>query len=92
MDFKNNNLGLSTDLQNTNGLLEEKSENEIYQKYINNFDIFFLSETWKPDTSINNLQYPGGYLYGKICTKTKNKKGRTSGGTLVYDRKESSNF
>ena len=92
MDFKNNNLGLSTDFWNINGLLEEKSENDIYQKYINKFDIFFLLETWKLETSTNNLLFPVGYLHIKICRKTKNKKGRVSGDILVYDRKEPSNF
>ena len=92
MDFENKNLGLSIGFWNINGLLEEKSENDIYQKYINMFDIIFLSETWKSETSINKLQHPAGYLHVSICRKTKNKKGRASGGILGYYRKELNNF
>ena len=91
MDFKNNNLGLSIDFWNINGLSEEKSENDIYQKYINKFDIIFVSETWKSETFINKLQHPAGNLHVSICRKTKNKKGWTSGGILFYYRKELSN-
>ena len=90
MDFENKNLGLSIGFWNINGLLEEKSKNDIYQKYINKFDIIFLSETCKSETSINKLQHPASYLHVSICWKTRNKKGRASGGILV--RKELSNF
>ena len=92
MDFKNNNLGLSIGFWNIKGLSEEKSENGIYQKYINKFDIIFLSETCKSETSINKLQHPAGYLHVSICRKTKNKKGRVSEGIQVYYRKELCNF
>ena len=74
MDFKNNNLGLSIGFWNINGLSEEKSENDIYQKYINKFDIIFLSEIWKSETSINKLQHPVRYLHVSICRKTKIKR------------------
>ena len=47
MDFENNNLSLRIDFWNISGLQEEKSENDIYQKYINKFNIIYLSETWK---------------------------------------------
>ena len=92
MDFKSNNLGLSIGFWNVNGLSEEKSKNGIRQRYINKFDIIFLSETWKSETSINKLQHPVGYLHVSIWRKTKNKKGRESGVILVYYRKELSNF
>ena len=58
MDLKNNNLGTSMGFWNINGLLEVKSENDIYQKYINKADIIFLSETWQSETYINKLQPP----------------------------------
>ena len=92
MDFKNNDLGLTIGFRNINGLSEEKSENDIWQKYINKFDIIFLPETWKSETSINKLQHPAGYLHVSVSRKTKNKKGRASEGILVYYRKELSNF
>ena len=92
MDIKNNNLGLSIGFRNINGLSKEKSENDIYQKYINKFDIIFLSEIWKSETSINNLQHPVGFLHVSIYSKTKNKNGRASGGILDYYRKELSDF
>ena len=92
MDFENKNLGLSIGFWNINGLSEEKSKNDIYQKYINKFDIIFLSETCKSETSINKLQHPAGYLHVSICRKTKNKKGRVSEGIQVYYRKELCNF
>ena len=38
------------------------------------------------------LQHPAGYLHVSICRKTNNKKGRASGGILVYYRKEVNNF
>ena len=38
-------LFLSIGFWNINGLSEEKSENNIYQKNINKFDIIFLLET-----------------------------------------------
>ena len=71
MDFKNNNLGLSIGFWNTNGLSEEKSENDIYQKYINKFNIIFLLETWKSETSINKLQDPAIYLHVTFVGKPK---------------------
>ena len=92
MDFKNSNMGFSKNFWNINGLSEEKSKNDIHQKYINKFDIIFLSDTWKSETSINKLQHPAGYLHVSFCRKTKNKKGRASVGILVYYRKELSNF
>ena len=92
MDFKNNNLSLSIGFWNITGLSEEKSENDMYQKYINTFDIIFLSVTWKSQTSVNKLQHSAGYLHASICRKTKNKKGRASGGVLVFYRKELCNF
>ena len=52
MDFKNNNLGLSIGFWTINGLSEERSQKDIYQKYINKFDIIFLTETWKSETSV----------------------------------------
>ena len=91
MGFKNNNLGLSIGFWNINGLSEEKSENVIYQKYINKFDMIVLSENWKSETSINKLQHPGSYPDVNICRKTK-YRGRTSGVILICYRKELSNF
>ena len=55
MDFENNNLSLRVGFWNNNGLVEEKSENGIY---ITQFDIIFLSETWKSEIFINKLQDP----------------------------------
>lgn len=55
MDFENNNLNLRVGFWNNDGLLEEKSENGIY---ITQFEIIFLSETWKSETFINKLQDP----------------------------------
>ena len=81
MDFKNNNLGLSIGFWTINGLSEERSQKDIYQKYINKFDIIFLTETWKSETSVNKLQHPEGYHYVSICRKTNNKKGQASGNT-----------
>ena len=69
---------------NINGLSKEKSENDIFQENIKKFDILFLSETWKSESSIHDLQHPEGYLYETSCRKTTNKKGRASGGILVY--------
>ena len=60
MDFENNNLNLRVVFWNNNGLLEEKSEDGIY---ITQFDIIFLSETWKSETFINKVQdRPEAYL------------------------------
>ena len=69
---------------------KEKSQNDIYQKYINKFDVVFLSESWNYET-YNKLQHPVRYFYVNICRKRKNKAGRTSGGILVYYRNELSN-
>ena len=48
---------------NNNDLLEKNLGNDIYQKYITQFDIIFLLEKWKSQTSISRLQYsPEAYL------------------------------
>ena len=49
MDFKNNNLALRIRFWNVNGLSEEKSENDIYQIYVNKFNKSFLIETRKSE-------------------------------------------
>ena len=72
MNFKNNDLGMSIGFWNINALSEENSENGIYQKYINKFDIISLSETWKSVISNHGkLQHPTGYLHVSIYRKTK---------------------
>ena len=49
MNFENNNLALRIRFWNISGLSEEKSENDIYQIYVNKFDMSFLIETWKSE-------------------------------------------
>ena len=43
---------------NNNDLFEKNLGNDIYQKYITQFDIIFLLEIWKSETSISMLQHP----------------------------------
>ena len=63
------NLGFRIGFGNINGVSERKSENDIYQKYINKFDIIFLSETWESETSTITLQHPLDYLHVNIARK-----------------------
>ena len=79
MNFKTNNLGLGIYFWNIDGLLEEKSLNDIFQRYINKFDIIFLLKTWKSKTFVNKLQHPACYLHARISRNTKNKKIQASG-------------
>ena len=88
LKFRNNSknfkVGFKVGFWNINGLSQEKSETEDFQDFIKNFDIVFLSETWQSATSIHELQHPKEYSYEFVC-RTKNcRKGRGSGGILVY--------
>ena len=50
----------------------------------------FLSETWHREDSTNKMLHPHGYLYENVYRKKK-RKGRASGGILVYYKKELKN-
>ena len=70
----------------------EKSKNDIYQKYINKFDVIFLSEISNSETYMNKSQHAVCYFHVNICRKRKNRKVQTSGTMLVYYWNEWSNF
>ena len=80
MDFENNNFGLKIGFWNINGLSKEKSENDIYQEHINKFDIIFLSETCKSESSIHDLQHPRDIFMKTVVGKLQIGKGGHQGG------------
>ena len=47
-----------------------------------------MFETWLCIENINNLRHPNGYLCNFAFKNKKRKKGRPSGGVLVYFRNE----
>ncbi len=79
---------------NINGFSKEKRTDQLFLDVITNknLDILCLSETWtKAET--NNFYKLKGFCkpLHKPATKAKGKKGRPSGGMLVYFRKEIQN-
>ena len=86
------NTGIKVGFWNVNGLSEDKSSDQSFQEQVGLFDILFLSETWLNETSFDKICHPEGYLCDYIFRKHKKKKGRPSGGVMVYYKKELKNF
>ena len=92
MDPLNDNSGLKLGVWNVNRLFEEKSKGYFFLKQIQLFDIILLSETWYMKDSADKMLHQHGYLYENVYRKNKKRKRRTSGGILVYYKKELKNI
>ena len=66
---------------NINGFSQEKFENDTFYK---KFDIFGLTETWTSKDS--NINLPGYRAFTSYASKGNRKKGRLSGGLVIYIR------
>ena len=78
MDPLNDKSGLKVGFWNVNRRPEEKSKQEFFLKQIQLFDIIFLTETWHREDSAKK----------KMLRKNIKRKGKASGGILVYYKKE----
>ena len=72
------------DFWNVNGLSDEKASDDLTPNEIRKYDILFLGETWQYKYHLDNLHHPLGYFHDFVYRKNFNKKGRPSGGILVY--------
>ena len=92
MEHNKKKYDLKIGFWNVNGLNREKTSEECFQQHIQLFDIIFLLETWHEKGSADQLHHPPEYLYECVFRKHKKKKGRASGGILVYYKKEYKNI
>ena len=92
MDPLNDKSGLKVAFWNVNGLPEEKFKEDFFLKQIQLLDIIFLPETWHREDSADKMLHPHGYLYENVYRKNKKRKGRATGGILVYYKKELKNI
>ena len=92
MDYLINNTGMKVGFWNVNGLTKEKSSECSFQQKVQLFNIIFLSETWHGEGSADKLRQPPGYLSDSVYRKKKKKRGRASGGVLVFYKKELKNI